>query len=288
MAKKKGLGRGLDHLINQNIVAEDDSKNKSNVTMVLLKEIKPNPYQPRKNFDQEALEELSISIKEQGVFQPILLRRAIIGYEIIAGERRFRASKLAGLTEVPCLIYDYNDQQMMEIALIENIQREDLTIVEEAKSYKMIIDNLGLTQEDLAKKVGKSRPHVTNTLRILTLSDDILDMLDSKVLTMGHVKVLITIKDKDRITQIIKRILSEGLSVRQTEELAKVEKATPAKRKTKTNSQEDIPRNKRLEAQIRDRLDARVKISGEDKGVIEISYSSEEDLGRILETLKLI
>ncbi|MGL5021077.1 MAG: ParB/RepB/Spo0J family partition protein, partial [Mycoplasmatales bacterium] len=194
MVKKKGLGRGLDHLINQNIVSEDETANMSNVTPVLLKDIKPNPYQPRKNFDQEALEELSISIKEQGVFQPILLRRSIIGYEIIAGERRFRASKLAGLKEVPCVIYDYNDQQMMEISLIENIQREDLTIVEEAKSYKMIIDNLSLTQEELAKKVGKSRPHVTNTLRILTLSDDILDMLDSKVLTMGHVKVLITIK----------------------------------------------------------------------------------------------
>ncbi|MGL5021501.1 MAG: ParB/RepB/Spo0J family partition protein, partial [Mycoplasmatales bacterium] len=140
----------------------------------------------------------------------------------------------------------------------------------------------------LAKKVGKSRPHVTNTLRILTLSDDILDMLDSKVLTMGHVKVLITIKDKDRITQIIKKVLNEGLSVRQTEELAKVEKANPAKRKTKNISEKEIPRNKRLESQIRDKLDARVKISGEDKGVIEISYSSEEDLGRILETLKLI
>jgi ParB family chromosome partitioning protein len=286
MAKKPALGRGLEHLLNQNINIEETTTD-NNIQTIKIKELKPNPYQPRKKFDDSALEELANSIKEQGVFQPILVRKAIVGYEIIAGERRFRASKLAGLKEIPAVIYDYSDQKMMEVALIENIQREDLTIVEEAKSYKMIIENLGFTQEELGKKVGKSRPHISNTLRILALDDEILDLIDDKTLTMGHVKVLVTIKDKSRVTQIVNSILRDGLSVRQTEEIAKVEKSEKLPKIPKEVSKA-VPRNKRLENQIREKLDTKVKISGEEKGTIEITYNSEDDLGRILEHLNLI
>jgi ParB family chromosome partitioning protein len=286
MAKKPALGRGLEHLLNQNISVEETT-NDNNIQMIKIKELKPNPYQPRKNFNDSALEELSNSIKEQGVFQPILVRKAIVGYEIIAGERRFRASKLAGLKEIPAVIYDYSDQKMMEVALIENIQREDLTIVEEAKSYKMIIENLGFTQEELGKKVGKSRPHISNTLRILSLDEEILGLIDDKTLTMGHVKVLVTIKDKNKVAQIVNSILRDGLSVRQTEEIAKEEK-TPKPGKSAKEISKVVPRNKRLENQIREKLDTKVRISGEEKGTIEITYNSEDDLGRILEQLNLI
>lgn len=288
MAKKPALGRGLEHLLNQNInVDEATSNDNNNVQTISIKELKPNPYQPRKKFDDGALEELANSIKEQGIFQPILVRKAIVGYEIIAGERRYRASKLAKLKEIPAVVYDYTDEKMMEVALIENIQREDLTIVEEAKSYKMIIENLGFTQEELGKKVGKSRPHISNTLRILALDDEILDLIDDKSLTMGHVKVLVTIKDKNRVTQIVNSILRDGLSVRQTEEIAKAEKAEKPKKQPK-ESNKVVPRNKRLESQIREKLDTKVRISGEEKGTIEITYNSEDDLGRILEQLNLI
>lgn len=193
---KKGLGSGLSHLIEQNMSAN----NQREVFDVSVSKIKPNPYQPRKTFDQKALEELSESIKENGLFQPILLRETLVGYEIISGERRYRASKLAGLDTVPAIIYDYTDQQMMEVALVENIQREDLSIVEEARSYQSLIDNLGYTQEQLANKVGKSRSHVANIIRLLKLDDDILESVDEGLLSMGHVKVLITIDDKKTST----------------------------------------------------------------------------------------
>ena len=280
---KKGLGRGLEHLMGQNIM--DDSVDKSSATEIKIKDMKPNPYQPRKNFDVDSLNELAESIKEQGVFQPILVREGIVGYEIIAGERRTRAAKIAGLSVVPVIICDYDDQKMMEVALIENIQREDLTIVEEAKSYKMIIENLGLTQEELGKKIGKSRPHISNTLRILTLSEDILDLMDTKVLSMGHVKVLVNIEDKSKVQKIIQLILKDGLSVREVEALAKEVKSEKGKKVIKGEVQ---PRNKRLQNVIREKLDAKVSIKGDKKGTIEISFSSEDDLARILEKLNLI
>ncbi len=279
MTKKKALGRGLDYLITQNPLDESPT---SGIEQIAIREIKSNPYQPRKTFDEEALHELSNSIKEQGVFQPILVRRGIVGYELIAGERRLRAAKLAGLKEIPAVVYDYDDKQMMEVALIENIQREDLTIVEEAKSYKIIIEHLGITQEELGKKVGKSRPHISNTLRILNLNKSILNLLDSKKITMGHVKVLVTIEDEKRVKKIVDEIIEKGLSVREAENLAKVEK------KVKQKGIIDIPRNKRLEKHLREKIGTKVKITGSNKGRIEISFSTEHNLGRILELLKLV
>lgn len=286
MAKKQKLGRGLDFLMDQN--KEEVNYDDYQVNRIKVSEIRPNPFQPRKYFDENALSELAASIESQGVFQPILVRKTIIGYEIISGERRFRASKIAGLEDIPAIIENYDDEKMMEVAIVENIQREDLTIVEEARSYKLIIDNLEITQEVLAQKVGKSRSHVTNILRILRLKDSILDLLDTKQVTMGHVKVLITIEDDKIISSIVNKIISQNLSVRQVEQLAKEAKASIKEPKTIVRKETDIPRNKRLEASIREKVDAKVKIHGNEKGTVEFYFSSEEDLGRILETLKLI
>ena len=283
---KKGLGSGLSHLIEQNMSAN----NQREVFDVSVSKIKPNPYQPRKTFDQKALEELSESIKENGLFQPILLRETLVGYEIISGERRYRASKLAGLDTVPAIIYDYTDQQMMEVALVENIQREDLSIVEEARSYQSLIDNLGYTQEQLANKVGKSRSHVANIIRLLKLDDDILESVDKGLLSMGHVKVLITIDDKKRQHQIVDQIISQNLNVRQTEELANSAKGktTIKVKQRRANDTVKSARNKRIETIVREKLGVQVIVTGENKGSIEFKYNSPDELENLLEQLNLV
>lgn len=283
---KKGLGSGLSHLIEQNMSAN----NQREVFDVSVGKIKPNPYQPRKTFDQKALEELSESIKENGLFQPILLRETLVGYEIISGERRYRASKLAGLKTIPAIIYDYTDQQMMEVALVENIQREDLSIVEEAKSYQSLIDNLGYTQEQLANKVGKSRSHVANIIRLLKLDDDILESVDKGLLSMGHVKVLITIDDKKRQHQIVDQIISQNLNVRQTEELANSAKgkSTIKVKQRRANETVKSARNKRIETIVREKLGVQVIVTGEKKGSIEFKYNSPDELENLLEQLNLV
>lgn len=283
---KKGLGSGLSHLIEQNMSAN----NQREVFDVSVGKIKPNPYQPRKTFDQKALEELSESIKENGLFQPILLRETLVGYEIISGERRYRASKLAGLKTIPAIIYDYTDQQMMEVALVENIQREDLSIVEEARSYQSLIDNLGYTQEQLANKVGKSRSHVANIIRLLKLDDDILESVDKGLLSMGHVKVLITIDDKKRQHQIVDQIISQNLNVRQTEELASSAKgkSTIKVKQRHTNETVKSARNKRIETIVREKLGVQVIVTGEKKGSIEFKYNSPDELENLLEQLNLV
>lgn len=283
---KKGLGSGLSHLIEQNMSAN----NQREVFDVSVGKIKPNPYQPRKTFDQKALEELSESIKENGLFQPILLRETLVGYEIISGERRYRASKLAGLKTIPAIIYDYTDQQMMEVALVENIQREDLSIVEEARSYQSLIDNLGYTQEQLANKVGKSRSHVANIIRLLKLDDDILESVDKGLLSMGHVKVLITIDDKKRQHQIVDQIISQNLNVRQTEELASSAKgkSTIKVKQRRANETVKSARNKRIETIVREKLGVQVIVTGEKKGSIELKYNSPDELENLLEQLNLV
>lgn len=283
---KKGLGSGLSLLIEQNMSAN----NQREVFDVSVGKIKPNPYQPRKTFDQKALEELSESIKENGLFQPILLRETLVGYEIISGERRYRASKLAGLKTIPAIIYDYTDQQMMEVALVENIQREDLSIVEEARSYQSLIDNLGYTQEQLANKVGKSRSHVANIIRLLKLDEDILESVDKGLLSMGHVKVLITIDDKKRQHQIVDQIISQNLNVRQTEELANSAKgkSTIKVKQRRANETVKSARNKRIETIVREKLGVQVIVTGEKKGSIEFKYNSPDELENLLEQLNLV
>ncbi len=288
MSKKKGLGRGLEHLIAQNI--ELNNEESSEVIQISLEEIKPNKYQPRKVFNDDGLKDLAASIKEQGVFQPILVRKAPVGYEIISGERRFRASKLAGKTEIPAIIYNYSEEQIMQIALIENIQREDLSIIEEANSYAMLIERLGLTQTKLAEKIGKSRSHITNTLSLLKLPEEVIELLSNNKITMGHAKVLVGLSDDAEILTVVDTIIKEQLSVRDTEKLVKSLKAdkepdlksTSAKKKVKTK------KNNKIENLISEKLETKVKVKGNEKGTIEITFKSEDDLERLLELLKII
>lgn len=288
MSKKKGLGRGLEHLISQNMdLTTEDLKNE--ITEINLEEIVVNPYQPRKKFKKTTLNELAQSIKEQGVFQPILVRRAAIGYEIISGERRVRASKIAHKTTIPAIIYNYTDEQMIEVALIENIQREDLTIIEEAKSYELMLERLNLTQAELAKKVGKSRSHITNILSLLKLPSLVVAMIDQNKITMGHAKVLVSLEDETEVMTIVDEITKEKLSVRETENIVKALKTdtdqnlkkTSAKKRVKTN------KNSKISNLIAEKLQTNVRVSGSEKGTIEIDFKSEEELERILELLKI-
>lgn len=189
----KRLGRGLDALFSQVDVKEEDVVTEAEIT-----ELRPNPYQPRKNFDDAALQELMESIKQHGIVQPLVVRKSIRGYEIVAGERRFRAAKLAALQTVPIVVRDFTDEQMMEIALVENIQREDLNPIEVAFAYQKLMNHLGITQEELAERVGKSRPHVANFLRLLQLPAEVQEYVSRGTLSMGHARTLLGVKDRDR------------------------------------------------------------------------------------------
>ena len=224
--RKKALGRGLEQLFNnENLDFEnfeqkiyEEAKNEA-IVDIDIEELRPNPYQPRRVFDEQALNELAESIKEHGVFQPIIVKKSIKGYEIVAGERRFRASKLAGKTTIPAIIRDFTDEQMMEIALLENLQREDLTVIEEAAAYQKILTNLNLTQEELATKVGKSRSHITNILGLLNLPESVQRMILDHELSMGHARVLSKLSDDQKIREIAEKIVKENLTVRETEKL---------------------------------------------------------------------
>ena len=222
--KKKKLNKGLDAIFGGDITSLiDDIENntpESSQEKIKLDEIRPNPYQPRKVFDEQALNELALSIKEHGIFQPVILKKSVQGYEIVAGERRCRAAKIAELDEVPAIIVDFTDQQMMEIALLENIQREDLNAIEEAQAYQTMMEKLHLTQNELANRIGKSRTHITNTLRLLNLPEKIQEYVLDGSLSMGHARALITL-DKEKALKIAKRVIDEKLSVRDVENIVK-------------------------------------------------------------------
>lgn len=273
----KRLGRGLDALFTSLEVTEEEK-----VIQINLNDLRPNPYQPRKEFEPEAIEELKLSIKEHGVIQPIIVRKSIKGYEIIAGERRFRASKEAGLATVPAVVKDFNEAQVMEIALIENLQREDLNAMEIAVAYKKLMDKFELTQEELAEKVGKSRSHVANFMRLLNLPDNVQNYVSRGTLSMGHARALLGVKDRKTLIELAKRCISEELSVRQLEEL--VQKLENVSRGTKAGNKKkrDIYLTQ-LEETLRDSLGTSVKIKkGEKKGKIEIQFFSDDDLERIV------
>lgn len=284
MKNNKGLGRGLESLFDQNL---NTSNEEALVSELQINDIEPNPFQPRKHFDEDSLNELAQSVKAQGVLQPILVRRALIGYEIISGERRYRASKLAKLETIPAIIYDFDDTQMMEVGIIENIQREDLSVIEEAKSYQMLIDNLSLTQKQISERVGKSRSHIANMLRLLKLDDAVLDMINNEQLTMGHAKVLVNIDDKAKVIQLAKKAVNNNLTVREVEELAKEEK-TGVKVQSKASSNVKTNEMLRLEQLLRDSLETSVKIKGKNKGEIVIEYSSRDELERILKQMSIL
>ncbi|MBO5182828.1 MAG: ParB/RepB/Spo0J family partition protein [Bacilli bacterium] len=286
--KRKALGKGLEQLFSEeglnfqdletSIVEE--AKNSNMVEEIPLSDLRPNPYQPRKNFDEEALNELAISIKEHGVFQPIIVKKSIKGYEIIAGERRFRASKLAGLTTIPAIVKDFTDEEMMQIALLENLQRENLTAIEEAKAYKSIIESMNITQDELAKKVGKSRSHITNILGLLKLPVSVQDMVLYNKISMGHARVLSKLDDVKKQEDLAQRVIDEDLSVRNLENLTSnsTQKIVNTSRK-RTNDE-----YKYIETYLKEKLGTSVKVSN-DK--ISIKFSSIQDLNRILEIMNI-
>lgn len=289
--KKSGLGKGLNAIFNDGNSASDlvsmidaIEKNAPELTQtkILLKDIRTNPYQPRKYFDEEKLNELAQSIKEHGVFQPILLKKSIHGYDIVAGERRWRAAKIAGLEDIPSIIVDFTDDQMMEIALLENIQREDLNAIEEAQGYQAMMDKLHLTQEELAQRVGKSRTHVTNTLRLLNISKTLQKYILDGILSMGHIRPLIGLPE-DKALQTAKRAVDEKLSVRQIEDIVKGIKLSLSK-KNKSKETQESPYNY-AETLIRKKYGTKVKIQNK---TITIKYTDIKDLNRILELMGVI
>lgn len=273
----KGLGRGLGALI---------KNEEEQVQEVSVKELRPNPYQPRKVFDQKAIDELKESIQEHGILQPILARKSIKGYEIILGERRFRAASEAGLKTVPVIIKDYSEEKMMEVALIENLQREDLNPVEEAQAYQKLIDHLKLTQEELASRVGKSRPHIANHIRLLQLPTPVLELLSSGMITMGHGRALLGLKKKSKMQQVVQRITDDSLNVRQLEKLIQDINMNVSRGTKKKTAQTNVF-FKEKESSLRDRFGTSVSIKkSKRKGKIEIEFFSQDDLERILDLLE--
>ncbi|MBR4694160.1 MAG: ParB/RepB/Spo0J family partition protein [Bacilli bacterium] len=285
--KRKALGKGLEQLFSNEVIDFDNFEKKivketkeSDIVEIPLSEIRSNPYQPRKEFDEESLNEFAESIKEHGVIQPIIVKKSIKGYELIAGERRTRASKIAGKETIPAIIRDITDQEMMEIALIENIQREDLNPIEEAEAFAKIIETSGMTQDEAAKKFGKSRSYITNIVGLLRLPKKTMELVRDGKITMGHARVLSKLEDPEQIDEIAKEIIEKGLSVRETEKLASssdIPKKNKIKREPVYNARHSI-----YESIMREKIGTKVKIS---QKKIEIPYDSDNDLDRILEIL---
>ncbi len=284
MAKKKtmkgGLGKGLDLLI----PGAETKEEKKEALLLKTSQLEPNKDQPRKKFDEEAIEELAQSIKQYGIIQPIIVCKKDDYYQIIAGERRWRAAKKAGIREVPVVVKEYTDKEIAEISLIENIQREDLNPIEEAKSYKRLIDEYKLTQEELSERVSKSRTEIANKMRLLKLHDEVQKMLISGALSAGHARALLGLESKKDQLKAANEIIEKSLSVRQTEDLVK-KMNEPKKDKTakgkETDSLEFVYRD--LEKKLSDCLGTKVRISRKDKnkGKIEINYYSEDELDRL-------
>lgn len=291
--KKRALGRGLEQLFNSdnldvnNVTAFEqqiyETTSHEEIMELDLDELRPNPYQPRTVFNDESLTDLSNSIKEHGVFQPIIVKKSRIkGYEIIAGERRVRASKLAGLKTIPAIIRQFSDEEMMEIALLENLQRENLSAIEEAAAYHSIQEHLHLTQEELAKKVGKSRSHVTNMLGLLRLPEQVRQMVNNGDLTMGHARALSKLENQEEMETLANKIVSENLAVRDIEKETsndKFEKKIKMTRRKESNSEYNY-----VEDLLKEKLDTKVKIKDHK---IEIAFTNVADLNRILEILEV-
>ena len=287
--KRKALGRGLEELFNSESLELDKIENrimeeatKDEIVEINLSELRPNPYQPRKIFDEEALQELSESIKNYGVFQPIIVKKSIKGYDIIAGERRVKASRLAGMATIPAIIREFTDEQMMQIALLENLQRENLSAIEEAIAYRDILNALQLTQEELAKKLGKSRSHITNMLGLLKLPSDVQDMVLKNEISMGHARVLSKLENVNDIKDLADKVKDDSLSVRELENAVNgtYKRNVEINRRPKEGKQE----YKYIEEALEEKLGTKVKVLN---GKIQINYSSINDLNRIIEILNI-
>jgi len=286
--KKKALGRGLEQLFDSEVLDFNsfesnilESASVDDIQQINLSEIRSNPYQPRKTFNQEALQELAESIKAYGVFQPIIVKKSIKGYDLVAGERRVKASKLAGLETIPAIVKDFSDEMMREIALLENLQRENLTAIELAWAYKGIIDSLHITQEELASKIGKSRSNITNTLGLLRLPNSVQNMILEGKLSMGHARELSKLEDNEKIVEYAKNIVNNNLSVRDIENMSKsteLKKKNPINRVSKTREYDYV------EKELKEVFGTKVKVGNKK---IEISFNNNNDLDRILEIMNI-
>lgn len=290
MAERKGLGKGLGALFEDvNIDSteiEGSEANKEDINFIEIDEIAPNDSQPRKTFNKEKLEELARSIKTHGVIQPIVVRKQGSHYEVVAGERRWRAARIAGLSEVPCIVRELTDEQNMLVAIIENVQREDLNPIEEARGIRAMIEDYELTQDEVAKAVSKSRPYITNALRMLKLPDAVLDMVSAGKLSAGHARAILSAKEEEQ-TEIAKHVETKGLSVREAEKLSKkglnFDRKKPGKHPTKNAAV------KQIESELSSALGTKVNLSQNgNKGKIEIEYYSREELEGLIEALRAI
>jgi ParB family chromosome partitioning protein len=283
--KKGGLGKGLGALINENNVEEDIN---NNVNLISINSIKPNTDQPRKNFDEEKIKNLAESIKEHGIIQPLVLMKKDDNYVIVAGERRWRAAKNIGLTEIPAVIMDLTDKELLEVSLIENIQREDLNPIEEALAYKKLLEDFHLTQEELGKKVGKSRTVITNCIRLLNLDERVQVYLMDGVISEGHARTLLGMDDNQQQYMLAQKIIDQGLSVRETEKLIKALQNIKEEQINKNVDEKFVLYIKDIRDKLEGVFGTKVNLKNKnDKGKIEIEYYSNDDLQRILEILKL-
>lgn len=287
MAKKSEarLGKGLAAIFGEDVndVLEDIQQGKSDTHVsgrfeVSVDDVRPNPYQPRKTFDEGRLRELADSIRQHGVFTPILVKRSLGGYELIAGERRLRACRLAGIKKIPAIEMEFDDQQMMEIALLENIQREDLNAIEEAKAYEKLIQKVGYTQEELARRIGKSREHVANMMRLLKLPARLQQHVTAHELSMGHVRALLSLEDEALMEEVAQKAIREQMSVRAVEKLVKGMVQPKPRKKEKAR---DI-HMEAVEHRLQERFQTTVKVAN---GQIVIRYDGDDDLNRILEMI---
>lgn len=290
MAQEKHLGRGLNAIFGQNVeqFLDDIQNNATEVPgrreiEIAISEIRPNPYQPRKEFEPKALQELADSIKTHGIFTPLLVRKSVSGYDLIAGERRLRAAKLAGLTQVPAIAVDFTEEQMMEISILENVQREDLNPIEEAAAYESLVKKLGYTQEKLAERVGKSREYCANMMRLLKLPSEVQQLVIEKKLTNGHVRPLLSLEDDGAIYDAATKIVHDKMSVREVEKYVHELNGTE-KKAVKPEKKKD-PMIRDLENRMSSKLGTQVEINSKK---ITISFSDTDDLNRILELLNCL
>lgn len=284
--RKRALGMGLEQLFNnENLDLEGiekkiyESTPKEEIVEIDISELRANPYQPRKEFDPEKLTELAVSIKEHGIIQPIIVKKSVKGYEIIAGERRYRASKLAGLDKVPAIVRPFTDEQMAEISLLENIQRENLNPIEEALAYKQLLEKSHMTHENLSTKVGKSRSYITNVIGLLRLPSEVQELVSKGKISMGHARALSKLESDEEIIRLAHKIDEENITVRDVEDISSKEE-----KKVKITKKVDNNDYKYVEDLLRDKLDTKIKIK--DKK-IEISFTNVADLNRILEILNV-
>lgn len=275
------MDKGLDALLHNPKMEQGEI-----IREIKVKELRPNPYQPRKIFTEEAIEELKQSIVAHGIFQPIIARKTLKGYEIIVGERRYRAACEAGLQTVPTVIRSVTEQQMMELAILENLQREDLNPIEEALAYQMLLERLPITQDELAKRLGKSRPYITNYLRLLSLPEEIKQDISAGTISMGHGRALLALKDKEKLKELVKKVIQETMNVRQLEHyIQQFNEHVICETKTKEQPKKSLFIKQR-ETSLREKLGTAVTIKqSKKKGKIEIEFFSTEDLERIIDLL---